>query len=70
MMCSFSGVYYPVINPRCCMQGITHLLRDVLDDGHELAEAEMELLFSARGADFHAVCNAAGARLCRAALAF
>lgn len=44
------------------MQGVTHLLRAVLDDGYELTETKMELLFSARGADFDAVCNAAGAK--------
>jgi hypothetical protein len=37
------------------------ILSSVLDDGHELSEDEMVELFTARGADFDAVCSAAGA---------
>ena len=42
-------------------QDIQQLLRRVLEDGHELTEDDMVTLFAARGADFHAVCSAAGA---------
>ena len=40
---------------------IQELLCRVLEDGHELTEDDMVTLFAARGADFHAVCSAAGA---------
>jgi hypothetical protein len=36
------------------------LLDSVVEDGHVLTEAEVELLFASRGADFDAVCRAAG----------
>ena len=36
------------------------ILSSVLDSGHELDEAEMVELFDSRGADFDAVCSAAG----------
>lgn len=39
---------------------VAALLAAVLDCGHELSEGEIDRLFSARGADFDAVCAAAG----------
>ena len=42
---------------------IQELLRRVLEDGHELTEDDMVTMFAARGADFHAVCSAAGATM-------
>lgn len=41
--------------------GLGRLLAAVVDRGHELSEAEIVRLFDARGADFDAVCSAAGA---------
>ena len=41
-------------------QRTLELLSSVLDAGHELDEAQMVELFDARGADFDAVCSAAG----------
>lgn len=42
-------------------KGIQQLLQKVLDEQHELTEDEIVTLFDARGADFQAVCAAAGA---------
>ncbi len=44
---------------------LARLLRAVLDVGHELSEADIVRLFAARGADFDAVCTAAGAPAAR-----
>ena len=44
---------------------LSRLLRAVLDGGHELSEADIVRLFAARGADFDAVCAAAGAPAAR-----
>ena len=41
-------------------QRTLEILSSVLDSGHELDEAEMVELFDSRGADFDAVCSAAG----------
>ena len=41
--------------------GLGRLLAAVVERGHELSEAEIVRLFDARGADFDAVCSAAGA---------
>ena len=41
-------------------QRTLEILSRVLDSGHELSEDEMVELFEARGADFDAVCSAAG----------
>lgn len=41
---------------------VEELLRRVLEEGHWLTEDEVLTLFSARGANFDAVCQAAGAR--------
>ena len=42
--------------------GLGRLLAAVVERGHELSEPEIVRLFDARGADFDAVCSAAGAR--------
>lgn len=39
---------------------VEELLQQVLHSGHELSEDEITALFSVRGADFDAVCRAAG----------
>lgn len=39
---------------------VEELLSQVLTSGHELSEDEMTALFTARGAEFDAVCRAAG----------
>lgn len=41
-------------------QATLDLLSAVLDSGHEMTEDEMTGLFEARGADFDAICSAAG----------
>ena len=50
------GAMRPPANP-----GLGRLLAAVVERGHELSEAEIVRLFDARGADFDAVCLAAGA---------
>ncbi len=45
-------------------QQTLEILSSVLDQGHELDEAEMVDLFDARGSDFDAVCSAAGQIAC------
>ncbi|KAK9903357.1 hypothetical protein WJX75_003703 [Coccomyxa subellipsoidea] len=52
---------------------VEDLLLQVLDNGHELSEDEITALFSARGADFDAVCRAADTlrqRLCGDTVAY
>ena len=39
---------------------VADLLDSILSHSHEVTEDEMVLLFQARGADFEAVCRAAG----------
>jgi hypothetical protein len=48
----------------CIVLQVQGLLDRVLEEGHWLDEDEIVTLFSARGADFTAVCQAAGGCWC------